>query len=107
MKRGEVWWAELPAPIGPRPVVLLSRDEAYRVRELVTVAVVTTTLRNIPVEVPLGPEDGLQKKCVVNLDTILTIRKTQVTKLISVLKPQKIDEVNAALRFALAIPGAS
>lgn len=104
MRRGEIWWAELPAPIGPRPVVLLSRDEAYQVRELITVAVVTTTVWGIPVEVPLGPEDGLQKKCVVNLDTILTIRRAQVTKFITLLKPQKIDEVNEALRFALAIP---
>jgi mRNA interferase MazF len=38
MRRGEVWWAELPALAGKRPVVLLSRNEAYAVRELVTVA---------------------------------------------------------------------
>jgi mRNA interferase MazF len=75
MKRGEVWWAELPAPIGKRPVVLLSRDEAYAVRNAVTVAEVTRTIRGIPVEVLLGIEDGLPKKCAVNLDTIITIRK--------------------------------
>ena len=61
MRRGEVWWAELPRPIGRRPVVLLSRDEAYAVRNAVTIAEVTTTIRGIPVEVPLGPEDGCQK----------------------------------------------
>ena len=38
MKRGEVWWAELPPPTGRRPVVLLSRDEAYEVRALVIIA---------------------------------------------------------------------
>ena len=37
MRRGEVWWADLPVPVGRRPVVLLSRNEAYAVRELVTV----------------------------------------------------------------------
>lgn len=104
MRHGEVWWADLPPPVGRRPVVLLSRDEAYRVRELVTVAVVTTTIRDIPVEVPLGPEDGLPKPCVVNLDTILTIRKAQVTYLISSLQPEKINQINAAIKFALAIP---
>ncbi len=51
MKRGEVWWAEQPKPIGKRPVVLLSRDEAYKVRNAVTIAQVTTTARKIPVEV--------------------------------------------------------
>jgi len=69
-----VWWADLPAPLGKRPVVLLSRDEAYAVRNAATVAEITTTIRNIPVEVKLGPEDGLPKKCVANLDTIITIR---------------------------------
>lgn len=59
MRRGDIWWAELPPPTGRRPVVLLSRDEAYAIRALVTVAPVTTRIRQIPAEVPLGPEDGL------------------------------------------------
>jgi mRNA interferase MazF len=50
MRRGEVWWTQQPDPIGKRPVVLLSRDEAYVVRNAVTIAQVTTTIRNIPVE---------------------------------------------------------
>ena len=104
MRRGEVWWAELSAPIGSRPVVLIARDEAYRVRKLVIVATVTTTVWGLPVEVSLGPEDGVPKRCVVNLDTILTIEKTQLTKFISALSPQKITAIDAALRFALAIP---
>ncbi|MEW6556968.1 MAG: type II toxin-antitoxin system PemK/MazF family toxin, partial [Elusimicrobiota bacterium] len=44
MKRNEVWWADLPKPIGKRPVVLLSRDEAYNVRNAVTIAQITTTV---------------------------------------------------------------
>lgn len=70
MRRGEVWWTDLPPPAGRRPVVLLSRNEAYAVRELVTVAPITTRARRIPTEVPLGPAEGLPKACVVNLDTI-------------------------------------
>ena len=54
MRRGEIWWAELTPPAGRRPVLLLSRNEAYAVRELVTVAPVTTRMRHIPSEVPLG-----------------------------------------------------
>lgn len=104
MKRGDVWWARLPAPIGARPVVLLSRDEAYRVRDLVTIAPITTTVRHLPVEVPLGPSEGLSKLCVANLDTILTIRKTQLTRHLSSLPADKIDGINQALKFALAIP---
>ena len=103
MKRGEVWWADLPAPVGRRPVVLLSRDEAYSVRNAVTVAEVTRTIRGIPVEVPLGTEDGLPKKCVVNLDTIITIRKELLVERISLLKSEKMEEIKKALQFALDI----
>ena len=42
----------MPAPVGRRPVVLLSRDRAYAVRNAVTVAFLTTTVRGIAVEVP-------------------------------------------------------
>ena len=101
MHKGEVWWANLPSPIGKRLVVLLSRDEAYSVRNAVTVAEVTSTIRNIPVEVNLGKEDGLPKKCVINLDTIITIRKELLTEKITDLTSEKIDEVNKAIKFAL------
>lgn len=101
MHKGEIWWANLPSPMGKRPVVLLSRDEAYSVRNAVTVAEVTSTIRNIPVEVNLGTEDGLPKKCVINLDTMITIRKELLTEKIADLAPEKIDKVNKAIKFTL------
>jgi len=104
MKRGEVWWAELPAPLNRRPVVLLSRDEAYTIRNAVTVAEITLTIRGIPVEVKLGPKDGLPKKCVANLDTIITIRKSLLNERICLLKAEKIEKINSAMKFALDIP---
>ena len=103
MHKGEIWWANLPSPIGKRPVVLLSRYEAYSVRNAVTVAEVTSTIRNIPVEFNLGKEDGLPKKCVINLDTIITIRKELLTERITYLDSEKIDQVNRAIKFALDI----
>ena len=103
MQRGEVWWAELPSPIGRRPVVLLSRDEAYAVRNAITVAEVTTKIRGIPVEVVLGPEDGLQKKCVVNVDTLATIRKDILIERISLLRSEKVRQIEEAIKFSLAI----
>lgn len=104
MRRGEVWWADLPAPAGRRPVVLLSRNEAYAVRDLVTVAPVTTRIRQIPTEVSLGPEEGLPKRCAVNLDTITTIPKQTLAERIVTLTPEKLAAVESALRFALGLP---
>jgi mRNA interferase MazF len=103
MRRGEVWWAELPGPAGRRPVVLLSRNEAYAVRELVTVAPVTTRVRQIPTEVPLGPGEGLPKRCVVNLDTITTIPRRALTQPIGPLPPEMLAAVDRALMFALGL----
>lgn len=101
MQRGEVWWAELPPPAGRRPVVLLSRDSAYRVRTSVTVAIITRTIRNIPVEIPLGRENGMPVQCVVNLDNILTIPVSMLTERITLLSPEKMTAVANAIIFAL------
>jgi len=103
VKRGEIWWAELPRPAGRRPVILLSRDEAYEVRRLVTVAPVTTRVRHIPVEVPLGPKDGMPRDCVANLDTVTTIPKDALRQRLAVLSRSKMTAVDAALRFALGL----
>ena len=103
MRRGEVWWASLPGPAGRRPVLLLSRNEAYQLRSLVTVAPLTTRIRKIPVEVPLGPTDGLPRECVVNLDSLVTIRKSSLQGRIAALTSLKLHAVEHALRFALAL----
>ncbi len=103
MRRGEIWWAELAPPAGRHPVLLLSRNEAYAVRELVTVAPVTTRMRHILSEVPLGPEDSLPKPCVVNLDTITTIAKRSLQERLAILSSQKLKAVEAALHFALGL----
>lgn len=103
MRRGEAWWAEQPEPIGRRPVVLLSRDEAYDVRNAVTIAQITTSIRNIPVEVSLDEKDGLPQKCAVNLDTITTVRKAILTKRICSLNSEKIEQIDKAIKFALSL----
>ncbi len=103
MKRGEVWWADLEPQAGMCPVLLLSRNEAYAVRKLVTIAPVTTRVRNIPSEVPLGLEDGLPKPCVVNLDTITTIAQASLHERLTALTAQKQKAVEEALRFALVM----
>jgi mRNA interferase MazF len=103
MKRGEVWWAELPPPGGRHPVVLVSRDEAYGVRELVTVVPVTTRVRDIPVEIPLGPDEGLSRRSVANADTITTIPKHLLRDYAGVLSADKVTQLDEAIRFALSL----
>ncbi len=101
MKQYEIWWAELPQPAGRRPVLLLSRNEAYGVLNKFLAAEITTTIRNIPIEVRLGSEEGMPKPCVANLDNVRTISKVHLAERISKLPAQKVAAVKRALGYAL------
>ena len=103
MHRGELWWANLPNPAGRRPVLLLSREEAYAIREFVIIAPVTTRIRGIRTEVPLDKRDGVPKRCVVNVDILTTVSKKSLTAPIAALSESKLAAVEEALRFALGL----
>lgn len=101
MRRGEVWWADLPVPVGRRPVLLLSRDSLPPGRREITVAYVTSTIRQRSVEVLLTPTDGMTRRCVVNLDSINTIPKNVLLGRICVLSDARMAEVKTATIEAL------
>ena len=104
VRRGEVWWALLPDPWGRRPVLLLARDEAYRVLTWVAVAPLTTTIRDVPSAVRLDPAtDGVPRPCAVSLDNLQAIRKDWLDEPIARLRPERMAEVERALRFALGM----
>lgn len=103
MNRGEIWWARMPPPVGRRPVVLVSRESAYSVRTSVTVAEVSRTVRGIPSEVPLGPPDGVPRRCALNTDNLVTISKARLEARIALLKPAKLAALDESLRFSLGL----
>src|SRR5207244_1441261 len=103
MRRGEIWWAKMPVPSGRRPVVLASRDVAYAVRSRVTVVEITTRIRGIETEVPLGARDGLPRRCCANADNILTIDKSWLDERVGVLSPDKMRRFDRALSLALGL----
>lgn len=103
MRQGEIWWAELPPPVGRRPMLILTRNESCLVRSSITVALVTTTIRNIPTEVPLAVEDGMPKPCVVNVDTIYTIHKDTLKAKQTAINGAKWQAVTHAIKFAFAM----
>ena len=92
----------LPNNWGRRPVLLLSRNEAYAVLTWVIVAPLTTTIRDIPSAVLLTPEaDGVPHACVVSLDNIQAIRKDWLGVRIVSLRSARLAEVERAIHFAL------
>ena len=103
MKRGEVRWYKFPRPDKRRPVLILTRDSALEFLGEVTVAPITTTVRDIPSEVPLTPADGMPRHCAVNLDHIQTVSRGRIGPLITTLPQQKMRPLAPALLFALGI----
>ncbi len=102
MKQYEIWWAELPEPAGRRPVLLLSRDDSYSVLSKFVAAEITTTIRNIPIEIKLGKSEGMPKACVVNFDNLRTISKKHLLERISRIPKSRVHEVKRAVGYALA-----
>jgi len=102
MKQYEIWWASLPEPAGRRPVLLLSRNEAYSYLNKFAAVEVTSTVLRIAVEVPLGRSEGLPTKCVANCDNLRTVRRSALTQRIGQLSPRRHSEVKRALGHALA-----
>lgn len=100
MKPYEIWWAELPPPIGRRPVLLLTRASAYDYLNKVIVAELTTTVRGIPQEVPLGEAEGLAPS-VANLDNLHVVAKRLLSARAGALPPSRAVEVKRALGHAL------
>ena len=75
MQRGDVRWYQFSHPDKKRPVVILTRSSAIEFLGEVTVAPITSTIRDIPSEVVLTVEDGLPHDCAVNLDHIQTVSR--------------------------------
>ena len=101
MKQYELWWASLPQPAGRRPVLLLSRDAAYRYLNKFVAVEITSTIRHIAMEVPLGKAEGLSKPCVANCDNIRTVARSALVKRIGQLGPTRREEAKRALGHSL------
>ena len=101
MKRGEIRWFKFRAPDKKRPILILSRDSILEYLAEVTVAPITTTVRDIPSEVFMSRDQGMPRDCAINFDHIQTVSKGKVGTLITTLSPEKLEQVRQAILFAL------
>jgi mRNA interferase MazF len=84
--------------------VVLSRNAAIPVLSGVVVAPISRTIRDIASEIRLGSEQGLPEECAVSCDSLLTVPKDRLERSpVGVLGPDKIIELDRALRFAVEI----
>ncbi len=93
IRQGDVWWAE--AEDKRRPVLVVTRSEAIPVLSWVVVAPVTRTIRNIPTEIALGPENGLSVECVASFDNIQPIRTSFLSSRVGALADPRAEVCQA------------
>lgn len=104
MNRGEIRWYTFEYPDKRRPVLILARSSAISYLTGITIAPITSTVRDIPTEVFLTPEDdGVPAPCAVNLDNIQTVPKYKLGGLITTLTTACMAKVEQALAFALGM----
>jgi mRNA interferase MazF len=101
VKQYDIFWANMPTPIGKRPVLLLTRSAAYDYLTNVIVVEITSTIRGIAQEVPLGTREGLSRRSVANFDNVHVVPKRLLAGRIGVLSESRVSEVKRALGYAL------
>ncbi len=113
MLRGDVWWANLPPPVGSGPggrhPVVIVQDNQFnhsRIRTVVVV-IITSNLRLARARGNVFLPDyisGLDHDRVANVSQILTVDISLLTEFISVLPDSLINEIDEGLKLVLGLP---
>lgn len=110
MNRGDIWWANLPDPVGSEPgyrrPVLIIQDDTFNQSRISTVIVAVITSNTQLAESPgnvLMPRgvSGLQRDSVINVSQIVTIDKAFLTERIGALPNYLQDATDEGLRIIL------
>jgi mRNA interferase MazF len=97
-RRGDVWLAQLDKV---RPVVILTRDPMGRLLNAVVTAPITSTVRGLTTEVPVGPADGVRLSSVANLDQVQLVARSRLVRRVGRARPETMAAVCDALAVAV------
>lgn len=112
VKRGEIWWASLPDPVGSepgyrRPVLIVQADEFNRsgIRTVICAAITSNqNLASAPGNVPLSTHaSGLPKSSVVNVSQLFSLDRTRLTRRIKGIDTPSMLQVDDGLRLIMAL----
>ena len=101
LERGDVRLYRFAASEKQRPVLVLTRPSAIRYLSRVTVAPVSSVIRDVPSEVVLDIEDGMKKHCAVNLHNVVTVGRQGLGRRVTQLNRGRMRQVCVALAFSL------
>lgn len=88
-----------------RPVVILTRELARAAMTKVTVAPITSTMKGISIEVPLGRENGLEHACAISIDNTVTIPAALLGRTIGFLTEAQEAQLATAIMLAFDLDG--
>ena len=103
MKRGEVYWYTFKSPDKRRPVLILTRSAVIPYLNTVTIAPITSRIRDIPSEIFMTIDDGMPTDCAANFDNIQTVDKSKIGGFITRLSLERLEKVSEAIYFALGL----
>lgn len=99
-RRGEVWWGEIE-DVGRRPFLVMTRSAAIPVLHNLLTAPITRTIRDIPTELRLGPDDGMPSDCAASFDNLRVVPKAYLVDRVCLLDPVRLVEACHAVRAAV------
>jgi len=101
IERGEIRLVAFPPPDKARPVLVLTRASAIGYLSRLTVAPITSSIRGVPSEVVVGPDEGMKQPSAVNLHNVQTVQKSRLGRRVARLGDDKMREVCRAIAFAV------
>lgn len=99
-RRGEIWQYRFRKPDKRRPVVVLTRQPVLPLLSTAMVAPITSTVRGLPSEVPVGTEEGLKHYSAINLDHVQTVDQRRLHAFVGTVSEEKMRQVCRALALA-------
>jgi mRNA interferase MazF len=113
IERGEIWWADLPEPVGsgpglPRPVLIIQSDKFNQSRiNTVVIAIISKNIKLTDSEgnvLLTSRQSGLPKDSVVNVSQLFTIDESLLRDYVSMLPDKKMEQIDNGLRLVLSLP---
>ena len=99
--RGDIHLFPFERPDKRRPVVILTLGDVVNQLTSVTVAPISSSIRNATSEVRLDIDDGMKGPCVVKLHNLMTVEQSKLGPRVTSLSSNRMKEICVALRFAL------
>ena len=108
-KRGEVWlvnWnpARGSEQAGRRPALVIQNDIGNEKAPTTIIAAISSSVRIYPMNVEVNPPDGgLDRPSIIKTSQILTVAKERLEKRLGLLSPDKMDDVDRAIKLSLSL----